>query len=56
MLTRFLALSLGSGLPAYAGWAIGRPHGIMAGFLCANLAFAVGWYYSRRFVRDHLDL
>ena len=55
MLTRLLALSLGSGLPAWAGWTLGRPHGILAGFLCANVAFAVGWYLSRKFVREHLD-
>jgi len=56
MLTRMLVVTLGSGLPAYAGWSIGRPHGLLIGFLAANLAFALGWYYSRKFVREHLDL
>lgn len=54
-MTRFLAVALGSALPAWAGWVAGRPHGVLVGFLCANLAFAAGWYLSRRFVRDHLD-
>jgi len=56
MLTRMLAVSLGSSLPAYAAWELTRPLGILAGFFFANVAFAVGWYYSRKFVRDHLDL
>ena len=55
MLTRLLVLALGSGLPAWAGWSLGRPHGILTGFLCANVAFATGWYLSRKFVREHLD-
>jgi len=56
MFTRMLALSLGSGLPAYMAWEAGRPYGILTGFLCSNVAFAIGWYCSRRFVRDHLNL
>jgi len=56
MLTRFLAIALGSSLPAWAGWRLGSPHGMLIGFLYANVAFALGWYYSRKFVRDHLDL
>jgi hypothetical protein len=56
MLTRMLVISLGSCLPAYAGWSFGRPHGLLVGFLCANVAFAIGWYYSRKFVRENLDL
>jgi len=30
--------------------------GLLPGFLCANVAFAIGWYLSRKFVREHLDL
>jgi len=56
MLTRMLVLALGTGLPAYAGWSIGRPHGLLIAFLGGNLAFALGWYYSRKFVREHLDI
>jgi len=56
MLTRFLAVALGSGLPAWAAWVAARPYGILTAFLLADVAFAVGWYYSRKFVREHLDL
>jgi len=55
MMTRLVVLVLGGVLPAWAGWSLGRGFGILAGFLCANVAFAIGWYYSRKFVREHLD-
>ncbi len=55
MLTRLLALTLGSALPAWAGWTVGSSWGVLAGFLCANICFAGGWFLSRKFVRNHLD-
>lgn len=54
-MTRNLALALGSGLPAWAGWTLGEPNGIMTGYWLAVLGFAIGWYFSRRFVREYLD-
>jgi hypothetical protein len=56
MMTRLVVLVLGSGLPAWVGWSFGSGAGILEGFLCANVGFAIGWYYSRKFVREHLDL
>jgi hypothetical protein len=55
MMTRVAVLAIGSGLPAWAGWSLGHGAGPLSGFLCANAAFAIGWYLSRKFVRDHLD-
>jgi len=46
---------VGSGLPGWLGWVVGREFGVLGAFVCANLAFAIGWFYSRKFVRDHLD-
>ena len=54
-LTKLLVLGLGSGLPAWAGWTLGRPSGIMSGYWLAVVSFAVGWYFSRKLVRDFLD-
>lgn len=54
-ITRFLVVTLSSGLASWAGWSFGRPFGILAGFLVANLGFATGWYFGRSFVRNHLD-
>jgi hypothetical protein len=54
-LTRFLCVALGAGLAAWAGWRLGAGAGILPAFLCANLGLAIGWYYSRRFVRNNLD-
>ncbi len=53
---RFFVLALGSGLPAWWAWTLARDYGLLAGFLSANVAFAVGWYVSRKFIHDHLDL
>ncbi len=54
-ITRFLVVGLSSGLGAWAGWSLGSPGGILAGFLLANLGFAVGWYFGRDFVRNNFD-
>lgn len=54
-ITRFLVIALASGLSASLGWSVARPWGLLAGFLAANVGFAVGWYFGRGFVRDHLD-
>jgi hypothetical protein len=56
MLTRLLVLALGSGVPAWAGWTLASQQGLLQGFLAANVCFAGGWYVSRKFVREHLDL
>jgi len=53
---RLMVLAIGSGLPAYGGWVACSPYGILPGFLAANVAFAAGWYVSRRFVANYLDL
>jgi hypothetical protein len=55
MNSRIIVLALGSGLPGWLGWVVGREFGVLGAFVCANLAFAIGWFYSRKFVRDHLD-
>lgn len=54
-ITRFLIVALTSGLCASVGWSLGRPAGLLAGFLVANLGFAVGWYFGRAFVRNNFD-
>ena len=56
MMTRLLVLALGSVLPAWAGWTVASQHAVLSGFLAANVCFAGGWYLSRKFVREHLDL
>jgi hypothetical protein len=53
---RFMVLAIGSGLPAYGAWTVCQPYGVLPGFLAANVAFALGWFVSRRFVADFLDL
>ena len=55
MITRMMVISIGSGGMAWLGWLAGRDAGVLAGFLAANVGFATGWYYSRKFVREHLD-
>jgi hypothetical protein len=55
MLTRFIVIALASGGLAGLGWMVGRDGGLLVGFLIANLGFAVGWYYGRKFLRQHLD-
>lgn len=54
-ITRFLIVALTSGLSAAVGWSIGRPMGLLGGFLVANLGFAIGWYLGRAFVRNNFD-
>ena len=54
-MVKTLTLMLGSGLPAWAAWSYGLAHGIMAAWWMAVVAFSLGWYVSRRFVRDYLD-
>ncbi|MDP6977411.1 MAG: hypothetical protein QF570_02280 [Myxococcota bacterium] len=54
-ITRFLVVTLSTGLTAWAGWSVGRPFGILPGFLIANLGCATGWYFGRTFVRNNLD-
>ena len=55
MLTRGLLVSWGSLGPAWVAWELFSSRGIMVGFLCALIAFALGWYLSRQFVSKHLD-
>ena len=50
-----LTLALGSGLSAWLGWSLGHSYGIMIGYWLAVMGFALGWYYTRRFVREYLD-
>jgi hypothetical protein len=54
-LTKILAVALGSSLPAYLAWSLTEPHSIMIRFWVTLGAWALGWYLSRRFVRNHLD-
>ena len=54
-MTKLLVVALTSGIAAWGGWSLGERWGILSGFLCANVGLAIGWYYSRRFVREHLD-
>ncbi len=54
-ITRFLVVSLTTGLTAWAGWSVGRPWGLLPGFLVANVGFATGWYFGRSFVRNNFD-
>ncbi len=54
-ITRFLVVTLATGLAAWFGWTLGRPMGILPGFLAANVGFATGWYYGRAFVRNNFD-
>jgi len=56
MMSRLMVLVLGSGLPGWAGWIVARDAGVLVAFLSANVCFAAGWYFSRKFVRNHLDL
>jgi len=51
-----MAVALGSGLPAYLAWLSTEPQSIMVRFWATLVAFSLGWYLSRRFVRNHLDL
>lgn len=53
---RTMVLALGSAGPAYMAWEVCHPYGALSGFLAANVAFALGWYMSRRFVASFLDV
>jgi hypothetical protein len=48
-ITKMLVVVLSVGFGAQAGWNLGSDWGLLPGFLLANLGFAVGWYYGRRF-------
>ena len=54
-MTKLLCLVLGSALPAWVGWSLGESGGIMSGYWLAVIGFALGWYLSRKFVRDYLE-
>ncbi len=54
-ITRFLVVTLSTGLSAWVGWTFGRQFGVFPGFLIANVGFAMGWYFGRTFVRNNLD-
>ena len=54
-ITKFLIVALASGMSAWLGWSVGRPAGLLSGFLVANLGFAFGWYFGRGFVRNNFD-
>ncbi len=56
MLTGLFVVALGSGASAWLGWSLAGDLGILERYLCANVGFAFGWYFSRKFVREHLDL
>jgi len=51
-----LVLSLGTGLPAYLVFGLLEERDMMIRFWGTLIAFAAGWYVSRSFVRNHLDL
>lgn len=54
-ITRLLVVALSTGITAWMGWNLGRPFGLLPGFLVANIGFATGWYFGRTFVRNNLD-
>lgn len=54
-MTKMLVVALSIGLGAQTGWSIGAKWGVVSGFLLANLGFAIGWYFGRRFVRQVLE-
>jgi len=37
------------------GWQLGRPLGEFAGFFTSILAAALGLYFTRRWLRDHIS-
>lgn len=54
-MTKMLVVVLSVGIGAQTGWNLGAKSGVLSGFLLANLGFAIGWYFGRRFVRDVLE-
>ncbi len=55
-LTKFMVVALGSGLPAYLVFQGLLDQSMMIRFWGTLVTFAAGWYLSRAFVRNHLDL
>lgn len=55
-MTKLLVLALGSGLPAYGVFHLFGEQHLMLRFWATLLVFALGWWVSRTFVRNHLDL
>lgn len=55
-LIKAMVVSLGSGLPASLVFQALAEHSLMIRFWATLIAFAVGWYVSRTFVRKYLDL
>lgn len=53
---KIMAVAIGSSLPAYLVWSMTEPQTIMIRFWATLVAWSLGWYVSRRFVRNHLDL
>lgn len=51
-----LVLSIGTGLPAYLAFELLEEREIMTRFWGTLVVFAAGWFVTRTFVRDHLDL
>lgn len=50
-----LAVAIGSSLPAYLVWEATGAQSIMVRFWVTLIAWGLGWYASRRFVRTYLD-
>ena len=55
-LTKVMVLGLGSGLPAYLVFGLLQEQDLMIRFWGTLVAFALGWWVSRTFVRNYLDL
>ncbi len=55
-LTKIMVVAVGSGLPAYLVFQALADQGLMIRFWGTLVSFAAGWYLSRAFVRNHLDL
>jgi hypothetical protein len=55
-LIKFMVVALGSGLPAYLVFQALQDQELMIRFWGTLIAYAIGWYASRSFVRNHLDL
>jgi len=50
---KFLLLLTGSSLGGWAGWTLGKPFGMMLGFLLSLIGTGVGVYAARWFIRDY---
>jgi hypothetical protein len=51
-----MVVSMGSGIPSLIAWNQTETFGLMTQFWSALGFGAIGWYLSRRFVQEHLDL